>query len=217
MSLITVAGFKGGVGKTTVSVHLAAYFNQIKPTLLIDCDPNQSAISWTKWGEFDFQTVVLDDAKAILEQKKHPYAIADTKAREGGEDMLQLAESSDLIILPSRISRLDVHSLTATIKKLRQVPEARYKVLLTMTPALVPRRTPSGGTELVKNQRLTETREFLISQNVPVFNTELQQLAAFEQAPECGCLAKDFPGKTPMKAWALIDSLAQEIREELGI
>lgn len=39
--IITVASFKGGVGKTTSAVHLAAYFQQDKPTLLIDGDPNR--------------------------------------------------------------------------------------------------------------------------------------------------------------------------------
>ena len=36
---VTVASYKGGVGKTTTAVHLAAYFQELAPTILIDGDP----------------------------------------------------------------------------------------------------------------------------------------------------------------------------------
>ena len=47
---ITVAADKGGVGKTTTAVHLAAYFQTRAATVLIDGDPNRSATEWGAAG-----------------------------------------------------------------------------------------------------------------------------------------------------------------------
>ena len=52
--IVTVASFKGGVGKTTTAIHLAAFLQGHAETLLIDADPNQSALAWASRGELPF-------------------------------------------------------------------------------------------------------------------------------------------------------------------
>ena len=49
--IITVTSYKGGVGKTTTAIHLAAYLQRLAPTLLVDNDPNRSAIGWAARSE----------------------------------------------------------------------------------------------------------------------------------------------------------------------
>jgi chromosome partitioning protein len=48
--IITVASYKGGVGKTTTAIHLAAYFQRLAPTLLIDGDIIRASTKWSHRG-----------------------------------------------------------------------------------------------------------------------------------------------------------------------
>ena len=57
--IVTVASFKGGVGKTTTALHLAAYCQTLAPTLLVDGDLNRSALDWAKRGNLPFKVVML--------------------------------------------------------------------------------------------------------------------------------------------------------------
>jgi chromosome partitioning protein len=49
--IITVASHKGGVGKTTTAVHLAAYLQTLAPTLLLDGDDTRNATAWSQRGQ----------------------------------------------------------------------------------------------------------------------------------------------------------------------
>jgi chromosome partitioning protein len=62
--IITVASFKGGVGKTTTAVHLAAYLASAGSVVLIDGDPNRSATGWAKRGNLMFE--VVDERQAPI-------------------------------------------------------------------------------------------------------------------------------------------------------
>ena len=77
--IITVASFKGGVGKTTTAIHLAAFFQGKGKTLLIDADPNCSALGWASRGELPF--AVVDQWQAETQTETYEHVIIDTQAR----------------------------------------------------------------------------------------------------------------------------------------
>jgi chromosome partitioning protein len=73
---ITIAGFKGGVGKTTTAIHLACYFSEKGSTLLVDGDPNHSATGWSKRGALPCKVVDLMQAARYSAQFEH--VVVDT-------------------------------------------------------------------------------------------------------------------------------------------
>src|SRR5580692_6484147 len=81
--LVVIANSKGGVGKSTIAVHLAAWLHeQGHSVILADCDTQHSSSDWIKQAVPDLKTVTLWNSDEIMENlpqlaKEADYVVAD--------------------------------------------------------------------------------------------------------------------------------------------
>jgi chromosome partitioning protein len=143
MALITVASSKGGVGKTTVALHLATMFARQGRTLLIDGDPQASAAKWAGWRRdtaFEPSPVTTRlNGKEILSEGQHlSTGYEHTVIDVGGRDSAGLRYAlllAKLAIIPIGASNLDAAAMTDLLEVVEVAktynPELELRVLLT--------------------------------------------------------------------------------------
>jgi len=101
--IVTVASFEAGVGKTTTSIHLAAYHARFASTLLLDGDQNRSASGWAQRGHLPFK--VGDERQAARYARDYVHTVIDTQARPAPEDLRVLVEGSISLSFRPRLMR----------------------------------------------------------------------------------------------------------------
>ena len=193
--IVTVASYKGGVGKTTTAIHLAAYFQQLAPTLLVDGDLNRSASTWAESGKLIFKVVFESQAPKYIRQYEH--ILIDTAARPSQNDLEALADGCDLLVVPTSPKALDLDALLRTADALQKL-RANFKILLTI---VAPPPSRSGE----------EARKLLIEAGLPVFQSEIKRLVAFERAPLLGVIVRDYPDPRAQTGWEGYEAVGKEI------
>jgi chromosome partitioning protein len=178
MKILTVTGYKGGVGKSTTAFHLAAYFGRCGETVLVDGDPNRTAIKWAERSRADGKLgfVVADERQAMRIVQKKDYIIIDTPARPDSEDLSELAKGCDLLILPTSPDVVSLEPMLQTAQALGET--ARYRALITLVPPY-----PSREGELMRG----ELREG----GIPVFESMIRRTSGFTKAALAGLPISD--------------------------
>jgi chromosome partitioning protein len=194
---VTVASYKGGAGKTTTAVHVAAYLQRLAPTLLIDGDPNRSATRWAKRGGMPF--AIADEKEGAYQARNFTHVVVDTEARPGSADFEVLAKGCDLLVVPTVPAALDTDVLILTLAAVRTLAPNKYRVLLTKVP---PPPEPEGA----------QLRQELERQGIPVFAAEIPRLKSFEKAATDGVPVYAVSGdKRAKRAWAAYELAGKEI------
>lgn len=128
--ILVIANSKGGVGKSTIAVHLAVWLKeQGHSVILADCDTQHSSSEWLKEAEPDIRTERLGTPEEILDRLRElnqeaDYVIADGPG-SNSETSRALLLLADFAFVPCKASMLEVRALAQATKVLRQVQNIR--------------------------------------------------------------------------------------------
>jgi chromosome partitioning protein len=207
--IIVLANSKGGVGKTSISVHLATWLaEQGHSVILADCDAQQSSSEWLAEAAPEIKTVRLADPTAILDAlpqlaQEADYVIADGPG-SNTETSRALLLRADLALVPCKASMLEVRALAQATAVLRQCQDIRNgnpsaTIILSMVG---------------QGYRLTnDMKEAAAALDLPLAKTPLTLKQIYADAPGQGTVVWRM-GSRGKDAAVEIDTLFREVLPE---
>ncbi len=143
MSVIAIVNQKGGTGKTTLSINLAAAFAELYPTLLLDADPQGSALDWADSRaapQMNLDAGELPEGD-LLRELRALSATYDRIIIDGppgiGRTSADAVRVADIVLIPSKPSPFDVWACSDIVDavKARQkttggVPRAAFVITM---------------------------------------------------------------------------------------
>lgn len=153
--LVTVANLKGGVGKSTLAVNLAAALANKRKVTLIDADAQATSSTWCQQGKVNLRAIALPlehgrdvqrwTAAVLAEVRGSDAVVIDAPPHlaEVTQAALLLA---DLVLVPVTPSGADLYATSKALELLRQARTMRGDGLprCLLVPAKVDRRTAAG-------------------------------------------------------------------------
>jgi chromosome partitioning protein len=135
LKTISFISQKGGVGKTTLAIHLAvAYAADGLNVVILDLDPQASAAEWKDFRDEEMPGVIAIPSSRLpkvlkeLEDRGADVVILDTAPHSEGT-ALDAARAADLILVPCQPSIMDLRAMRKTTDLLKHIKKPTFAVL----------------------------------------------------------------------------------------
>lgn len=139
MPVIAVVNPKGGVGKSTISTHIAGYFaSKGAAVMLGDVDKQQSSLWWLKQRPSDVPPIVpwdIEEGDKLKVPKGITHVVLDTPAGLEGKALKEVLKLAHKVVIPLQPSAFDMQAMRDFMLRLQD-----YKKLSKLDVGLVAMR-----------------------------------------------------------------------------
>lgn len=208
--ILVIFNGKGGVGKTTTAVNLAAVFAETQSVLLVDADPQGSASWWADRDSSDRKSAIGFDVSqetdpTLLGKLKkieaYDLIVVDTPPALSSEALAAILPIANYLLLPTPPAPMDIAALVRTVRR-------------TIVPSGIPHRVLLTKVDSRSLNEALEAQNMLRELDIPACYAFVKTYKAHERAALEGVPITQLKGKNAVEARADYIRVADEIQTD---